>query len=62
MKINAIIKQNFHTINVNDTIDKTLDLMDKLKINGMPVVDDKDILVGMVVKADIYRYTPWPLC
>jgi len=60
MKINAIIKQNFHTINVNDTIDKTLDLMDKLKINGMPVVDDKDILVGMVVKADIYRFMIHP--
>ena len=44
MKINSIIKQNFHTINVNDTIDKALDLMDKLRINGMPVVDDKDVL------------------
>jgi len=60
MKINSIIKQNFHTINVNDTIDKTLDLMDKLSINGMPVVDDNDTLVGMVVKADIYRFMIHP--
>lgn len=60
MKINSIIKQNFHTINVNDTIDKALDLMDKLNINGMPVVDDNDTLVGMVVKADIYRFMIHP--
>ena len=31
MKINSIIKQNFHTINVNDPIDKALDLMDKFR-------------------------------
>lgn len=60
MKINSIIKQNFHTINVNDTIDKALDSMDKLNINGMPVVDDNDTLVGMVVKADIYRFMIHP--
>ena len=60
MKINSIIKQNFHTINVNDTIDNALDLMGKLELNGMPVVDDKDVLVGMVVKADIYRFMKQP--
>lgn len=60
MKINSLIKQNFHTINVNDTIDKALDLMDKLRINGMPVVNDEDTLVGMVVKADIYRFMIHP--
>lgn len=60
MKINSIVKQNFHSVNVNDTIDKVLDLMDKLNINGMPVVNDKDNLVGMVVKADIYRFMIHP--
>jgi len=60
MKISSIIKPNFHTINVNDTIDKALDFMDKLNINGMPVVDDKEILVGMIVKADIYRFMIHP--
>jgi len=60
MKINSILKQNFHTINVNDTIDNALDLMGKLELNGMPVVDDKDVLVGMVVKADIYRFMIQP--
>jgi len=60
MKINSIIKQNFHTINVNDPIDKALDMMDKFSINGMPVVNDKDVLVGMIVKADIYRFMIHP--
>ena len=60
MKINSIIKQNFHTINMNDPIDKALDMMDKYDINGMPVVNDKEALVGMVVKADIYRFMIHP--
>jgi len=60
MKINSVVKQNFHSINVNDPVDKALDLMDKLNINGMPVVNDKDNLVGMVVKADIYRFMIHP--
>lgn len=60
MKINSIIKPNFHTISVNDTIDSALELMDKLNINGMPVVDDNNALVGMVVKADIYRFMIHP--
>ena len=60
MKINSIIKQNFHTINVNDPIDKALNMMDTFNINGMPVVNDKDALVGMVVKADIYRFMIQP--
>lgn len=34
--------------------------MDKLNINGMPVVDDKEIVVGMIVKADIYRFMIHP--
>ena len=60
MKINSIIKQTFHTINMNDPIDKALDMMDKFSINGMPVVNDKDVLVGMIVKADIYRFMIHP--
>ena len=60
MKINSIIKQNLHTINTNDTIDKALDMMDKYDINGMPVVNDNEALVGMVVKADIYRFMIHP--
>lgn len=60
MRINDIIKPNFHIISVNDSIDKALNLMNTLNLNGMPVVDDKNELVGMVVKADIYRFMIQP--
>ncbi|WP_234125035.1 CBS domain-containing protein [Clostridium hydrogenum] len=56
MDIKSIIKSESHTIKSNDTIDKALELMGKFKVNGMPVVDDENNLVGMVVKADIYRF------
>ena len=60
MRIDSIIKKDFYTINVNDTIDKVLAMMHELRINGMPVVDDNNTLVGMVVKADIYRFMIHP--
>ena len=60
MKIANIIKAEPHTINVNDTIDQALALIDSLKLNGMPVIDDNKKLVGMVVKADIYRFMVQP--
>jgi CBS domain-containing protein len=60
MNISNIIKDSAHTINVNYTIDKALELMNSFKQNGMPVVDDNKKLVGMVVKADIYRFMIQP--
>jgi CBS domain-containing protein len=60
MRIDSIIKKDFHTINVNDTIDKALAMMHELRINGMPVVDNNNALVGMIVKADIYRFMIHP--
>ncbi|MDD7795459.1 CBS domain-containing protein [Clostridium sp. 'White wine YQ'] len=60
MKITEFIKNDLHTINVNDTVDKALDTLQNLNLNGMPVVDDTNTLVGMVVKADIYRFMIHP--
>ncbi len=60
MKISSIMKSESHIAKVNDTIDKVLEIMDKFHINGMPVVDDSNNLVGMVVKADIYRFMITP--
>lgn len=60
MNIKSIMKKEKYTVKVNDTIDHALELMNKLEINGMPVVDDADSLVGMVVKADIYRFMMTP--
>ena len=60
MNISNIIKDSANTINVNYTIDKALKLMTSFKQNGMPVVNDDKKLVGMVVKADIYRFMIQP--
>ncbi|WP_143316003.1 CBS domain-containing protein [Clostridium sp. HBUAS56017] len=60
MEIKSIIKSENYTVKENDTIDKVLEMMDKLHINGIPVVNDSDNLVGMVVKADIYRFMITP--
>ena len=60
MKITEIIKHDLHTINVIDTVDKALDTLQNLNLNGMPVVDDTNTLVGMIVKADIYRFMIHP--
>lgn len=40
----------------NETVEKALDIMNKEGVNGTPVVDEDNKLVGMVVKADIYRF------
>ena len=60
MKIADIIKLAPHTVNVNDTIDTALALLHSSKLNGVPVVNNNKKLVGMVVKADIYRFMIQP--
>lgn len=56
MKVKDIINQENYKVKISDSIDKVLELMIRLHINGLPVVDDSDKLVGMIVKADIYRF------
>lgn len=56
MVIRDIMKTENYSVKVNDTIDKVLALMDRLHVNGLPVLNDSDELVGMIVKADIYRF------
>lgn len=60
MKIYKIMKQNFITIRPDETIEDALEKMSSMKVNGAPVVDQNDNLVGMIVKADIYRFLITP--
>lgn len=60
MNIKSIMKEEKYVAKENDTIDHVLKLMNKVEVNGMPVVDESDNLVGMVVKADIYRFMMIP--
>ena len=60
MKIYKLMKKNFRTIRPEETIEDALQKMSDMKINGAPVVDKDDKLVGMIVKADIYRFLITP--
>lgn len=54
--INKIMHSNIIKLKAEDTLNKALDIMNENKINGAPVVGDDGNLVGMIVKADIYRF------
>lgn len=60
MLIKDISNLNCHTINKNISVDEALNLMNTLNVNGIPVVDDNNKLVGIVVKADAYRFLTKP--
>lgn len=56
MKIREIMKSPVIALKPNETVEKALEIMNKEKVNGTPVVSEDNYLVGMVVKADIYRF------
>ncbi|MDD2482547.1 MAG: CBS domain-containing protein [Lutispora sp.] len=39
-----------------ETIGKALKIMDKERIHGTPIINDENRLLGIIVKADIYRF------
>lgn len=60
MKISNVLNPKVNTISVDGTIEEALEVMTSMKINGMPVVDGDNKLVGMIVKSDIYRFLIQP--
>lgn len=54
--IKHIMKTDVIILKLDDNLNKALLLMNDKKINGTPVVDENNCLVGMIVKADIYRF------
>ncbi|MEA4828222.1 CBS domain-containing protein [Clostridium sp. JNZ J1-5] len=56
MKIGEIMQSNIIMLSSEDNIKKALDVMNDNKINGAPIVDRDNKLLGIVVKADIYRF------
>lgn len=56
MQIKDIMNDRFYMVMPQDTLEKTLSIMEDKKVNGLPVVDENKILVGFIVKADIYRF------
>jgi len=60
MKVKDIMNTDVITVKPSDTVGKALQIMKDKKINGTPVVKDRNILLGIVVKADIYRFLIQP--
>ncbi|NLJ72401.1 MAG: CBS domain-containing protein [Syntrophomonadaceae bacterium] len=60
MTIKDIMQNDFIPLKATDTVEDALKIMTDNKVNGLPVVNDDNLLVGMVVKADIYRFLIQP--
>lgn len=56
MKVRELMNTKYFNVNEDETLKDALELMNKNGINGVPVVNSNLNLVGMVVKADIYRF------
>lgn len=56
MKVRDVMIKDHFTVRETDLIEDVLKIMTEKKFNGLPVVNQDNFLVGMVVKADIYRF------
>lgn len=56
MKVRELMNTKYFHVNQDETLKLALELMNNNGINGVPVVNKDLNLVGMVVKADIYRF------
>lgn len=56
MKVKEIMKSSVISVKADEIIGDILDTMKEENINGIPVIDDNKKLIGIVVKADIYRF------
>jgi CBS domain-containing protein len=60
MRISEIMKKDLITIQDDETIGVALEKMSNMRVNGAPVVNRMGKLMGMIVKADIYRFLMTP--
>lgn len=56
VKIREIMKSPVIAVRPSDTIGRVLEIMKSENVNGIPIVDEKSHIVGIIVKADIYRF------
>ncbi|MDD4835017.1 MAG: CBS domain-containing protein [Lutispora sp.] len=56
MKIREIMRTPVIAVKPTETIGKALKIMDKERIHGTPIINDENRLLGIIVKADIYRF------
>ena len=51
-----VMKKSVITVNANDSGMKVISLIGKKNINRVPVVDENNMLVGIIARSDIIRY------
>jgi len=56
MKIREIMTKEVKSISPDATAQEVLDLLGKLEISGLPVIDDKNKLAGMFTEKNILSY------
>lgn len=56
MKVRDFMITKVFTVKPSNTINELLTILHTNRIGGVPVVDDKDNLVGMVSDGDVLRY------
>ena len=56
MKIKEIMTREVKSISPDATVPEALDLLEKLEISGLPVIDEKDKLLGMFTEKDILSH------
>lgn len=62
MQVRDFMIRKIFTVKPSDTVKELLHILNSNRIGGVPVVDDKDHLVGMVSDGDVLRYlAPKPL-
>lgn len=54
-KLNDIMTENLKTLSVNDSISEGFKMMQQLRIRRLPLLDEKNNLVGIVTERDIIR-------
>jgi len=52
MKIKEVMTKDVTSISPDVTVSEAVKLLEKLKISGLPVIDDKDKLVGMFTEKE----------
>lgn len=55
IKIKDIMTKNPFCVNVNGTVEKAAVVMRAKKVEGLPVIDDDDKVVGIITETDIFN-------
>ncbi len=56
MPVSKIMTYQVISIHRKTSLREALEIMEKKKVNGVPVIDENNNLIGIIVKSDVYRF------